>query len=157
MAENLHYLLAVDIGLHTGLAFFSSDRELLWYRSHHVPNPATLKKLVASVLRQQPRPTHLYLEGGGQLADIWIKDAEKLAIPARQLQAHHWRPKFFYQRQHSNRNTAKKEADTLARQVIAKLGGKKPTSLRHDAAEAVLIGLFALIELGWIPEWPNNF
>lgn len=147
-------LLAVDIGLHTGLALFSSEQELLWYRSHHLPTPFKLKKMVASLLRQPPRPTHIYLEGGGPLAEIWIREAEDLAIRVRLIQAEQWRYQLFYKRQHPNRSQAKKEADGLARQVIAEFGRKKPTSLRHDTAEAVLIGLYGMLELGWLSDWP---
>lgn len=153
MAE-VHHLLAVDIGLHTGLALFSSEGELLWYRSHHLPSPAKLKKLIASLLRQPPRPTLLYLEGGGYLAEIWLKEAERLGLQVHQIQAEHWRRRLFYRRQHSTRSQAKKEADSAAREVIRILGKKNPTSLRHDAAEAVLIGLFGLLEQQWLVDWP---
>ncbi len=156
MSASCQYLLSVDIGLHTGLALFSSNQELLWYRSHHLSTPAKLKKLIASLLRQTPRPNYIYLEGGGQLVDIWKKEAEKLSIPTRQLHADQWRRTLFYRRQHSNRSQAKKEAEITARKVINALGGKKPTSLRHDTAEAILIGLFALLELGWVHEWPGQ-
>lgn len=44
----------------------------------------------------------------------------------------------------------------LARQVITACGGKKPTRLRHDAAEAILIGFYGLLELGWIENWPDG-
>ncbi len=147
-------LLAVDIGLHTGLALFSSEQKLLWYRSHHLPSPLKLKKMVSTLLRQTPCPTHIYLEGGGPLAAIWIREAEDLALTIRQIQAEQWRRRLFYRRQHANRSQAKKEADGLARQVIAHFGSRQPTSLRHDTAEAVLIGLYGMLELGWLPDWP---
>ena len=154
MSNPHQYLLAVDIGLHTGLAMFSSEAELLWYRSHHLPTPAKLKKMVATLLRQLPRPDYIYLEGGGLLVDIWEKEAEKLSMTTRQLHAEQWRDNYFTVGSTPTAVRAKKEADIAARQVINILGGKKPTSLRHDTAEAVLIGLFGLLELGWIIDWP---
>ncbi len=150
------HLLAVDVGLHTGLALFNEDARLLWYRSHHLPNPQKLKKIIAKLLRDTPRPTHIYLEGGGPLADLWIKDAEHLSINIRQVQAEQWRKKLLYPRQHLSGSQAKREAGELARQVIVDLGGKKPTQLRHDTAEAVLVGLFGLLELGWLGSWPTQ-
>ncbi|SHJ73181.1 hypothetical protein SAMN02745165_03038 [Malonomonas rubra DSM 5091] len=152
--EKLHHLLAVDVGLHTGLALFSENAELLWYRSHHLSSPAKLKKVIGKLLREQPRPTHVLLEGGGPLAELWITEADKLSIETTQIHAQQWRNRLFYSRQHRSGSQAKREADGLARQVIEQLGGKKPTSLRHDTAEAILIGLFGLLELGWLVQWP---
>jgi len=156
MVGNQHYLLAVDVGLHTGLALFSEEAKLLWYRSHHISSPAKLKKVIGKLLRDEPRPSHLLLEGGGPLADLWLCEAEKLAISSRQIHAQQWREQLFYARQHRSGSQAKREADGLARQVIEQLGGKKPTSLRHDTAEAILIGLYGLLQLGWLGHWPNK-
>lgn len=148
------HLLAVDVGLHTGLALFDDSSRLLWYRSHHLSNPQKLKKIIAKLLRDDPRPTHIYLEGGGPLADLWMRDAERLGIGIRQIQAEQWRRRLLYPRQHKSGPQAKREAGELARQVIDALGGKKPTQLRHDTAEAILVGLFGLLELGWLESWP---
>ena len=156
MVGNQHYLLAVDVGLRTGLALFSEEARLLWYRSHHISSPAKLKKVISKLLRDEPRPSHLFLEGGGPLADLWLSDAEKLAINSRQIHAQQWREQLFYARQHRSGSQAKREADGLARQVIEQLGGKKPTSLRHDTAEAILIGLYGLLQLGWLAHWPQK-
>lgn len=156
MATKESYLLAVDVGLHTGLALFSENAHLLWYRSHHFSSPAKLKKVIGKLLREEPRPTHLFLEGGGPLAELWILEAEKLAISTVQIHAQQWREKLFYARQHRSGAQAKREADGLARQVIEQLGGKKPTSLRHDTAEAILIGLYGLLQLEWLNDWPSQ-
>ena len=43
-----------------------------------------------------------------------------------------------------------------ARAVIEWSGAKRPTSLRHDAAEAILIGLWGALELGWLAELPQE-
>jgi len=155
---NLSHLLAVDVGLHTGLALFSADPRLLWYRSHHLSSPAKLKNVIGKILREPPRPTHLLLEGGGPLANLWLVEAEKLGINARQIHAQQWREQLFYDRQHRSGSQAKREADGLARQAITQLGGKNPTTLRHDTAEAILIGLYGLLQLDWLDSWPlrNN-
>jgi ferredoxin-NADP reductase len=150
------HLLAVDVGLHTGLAFFDESARLLWYRSHHLSTPQKLKKIIAKLLRDSPRPTHIYLEGGGPLADLWRRDAERLGITVSQVQAEQWRGRLLYPRQHLSGAMAKREAGDLARQAIHRLGGKKPTQLRHDTAEAILVGLYALLELGWLEDWPTN-
>lgn len=152
--SNENHLLAVDVGLHTGLALFSDQARLLWYRSHHFSSPAKLKKVIGKLLREPPRPSHLLLEGGGPLADLWLAEADKLNISARQIHAQQWRERLFYARQHRSGSQAKREADNLARQVIEQFGSKKPTALRHDTAEAILIGLYGLLQLGWLENWP---
>ncbi|PLY00579.1 MAG: hypothetical protein C0622_08495 [Desulfuromonas sp.] len=149
--ENPSLLLAVDVGLRTGLALFAANGRLCWYRSHHLPTPQKLKRLISSLLRGAEAPAIIYLEGSGALADLWLREAERRSIPIVQLHAEQWRKEFFYARQRSSGIQAKKEAGILARQVITELGGKKPTSLRHDTAEAVLIGLYALRREGWLP------
>lgn len=148
------YLLAVDVGLHTGLALFDDQTQLIWYRSQHFASPSKLKKVIGSLLREPPRPGHLYLEGGGPLVELWQSEAAKLGVQVVKLHAEQWRRELFYARQHSSGAKAKKEADGLARQVIEQFGGKRPTSLRHDAAEAILIGLYGLLQLGWLKDWP---
>ena len=154
MPQNLSHLLAVDVGLHTGLALFSENAELLWYRSHHVSSSAKLKKLVGKLLREAPRPTHLYLEGGGPLVEIWQHEAVKLAICTEQIHAQQWRAQLLNDRQQRSGAQAKKEADGIARKVIEQLGHKNPTSLRHDTAEAILVGLYGLLQLGWLANYP---
>ncbi|MBN2791961.1 MAG: hypothetical protein JXQ81_05575 [Desulfuromonadales bacterium] len=154
--QRKNHLLAVDVGLHTGLALFSEEPQLIWYRSHHLASPQKLKKMLAKLLRDTPRPTHIYLEGGGPLAELWLHEADKLALNIKQIAAERWRERLLYARQQTSGHQAKKEADGLARQVIVALGGKKPTQLRHDTAEAILVGLYGLLELGWLSAWPIN-
>jgi hypothetical protein len=45
---------------------------------------------------------------------------------------------------------AKRTAAEVARRIIEWSGAPRPTSLRHDAAEAILIGLWGAIVLGWL-------
>jgi hypothetical protein len=40
--------------------------------------------------------------------------------------------------------------------VIEWSGAARPTSLRHDAAEAILIGLWGLLEAGWMGRLPDE-
>jgi hypothetical protein len=146
-------LLAVDCGLKLGLALFQAPDQLLWYRSQHLASPAKLKRFIYGLLCQQPSPSRILLEGGGELAELWRREAKKHDILFQQLQAHQWRKSLLFARQFSSGDVAKRNADPLARQVIERLGKKNPTSLRHDAAEAILIGLYGLLEYGWLQEW----
>lgn len=149
------YLLAVDAGLYTGLALFSRSGQLLWYRSHHPADRNKLKRLAAKLLRTPPVPTHIYLEGGGPLAEIWKREADKLQRTFVRIHAEAWREQLFHARQHRTGTAAKQQAQKAARKMIEHLGKNKPTSLRHDTAEAILIGIYGLIELGWLERLPT--
>ncbi len=147
-------LLAVDLGLHTGLAEFGSDGRLRWYRSRHFGSAGQLRRAVPGVLEDMRDLEWLYLEGGGPLADIWQRAAERRGLAARLLSAEDWRPQMMYPREQRGRPRAKHSATDLARGVIEWSGVRRPTSLRHDAAEAILIGLWGVLEVGWLEALP---
>jgi len=154
MTVTREYLLAVDVGLHTGLALFTSDGKLLWYRSHHLSSPGKLKRIITHLLDRAPQPTRLILEGSGSLADSWFREAERRNLPIRQIHAEDWRNKLLLPRQRRNGQQAKQSAIKMAGLAIAQLGDKQPTALRHDTAEAVMVGVYGLLELGWLAGQP---
>ncbi len=140
-------LLAVDCGLKTGLALFTLNGRLLWYRSHNFGSRARLKKAAWSILKEIEGLSHLVIEGGGELAEIWVKEGTKRGLSVQLVQAEQWRKDLLLPRQRHTGKQAKQVADELAREIIDKSGAAKPTSLRHDAAEAILFGCWA-IQLG---------
>lgn len=141
-------VLAVDLGLRSGLACFDADGRLLWYRSTNFGSRARLKRGVVSVLDEAfpggAPGGHLVMEGGGDLAPPWIREAERRGIRVTQIHAHTWRQDILLDRDQRHGRQAKLTADTVARDFIEQSGAKRPTSLRHDAAEAILIGLWAI-------------
>lgn len=147
-------LLAIDLGVRTGLAVYGDDGRLRTYRSHNFGSAARLKRGAIRVLDELPELAWLVLEGGGTLAEIWTRAAERHALPVRQIAAEDWRTRLFFPRQHRDTTHAKRSADELARRVIAWSGAAKPTSLRHDAAEAILLGLWGVLEAGWLKKLP---
>ena len=147
-------LLAVDLGLRTGLALFDNQGKLQWYRSRNYGTRTRLRKAAATILREAGDVEVLVIEGGGDIAQPWIKEAERRGIQVLQLHAHSWRKQLLIGRQQRSGTDAKKNADKLARKVIAWSAAKKPTSLRHDAAEAICVGLWAVSELGWLTAMP---
>ena len=152
-------LLAVDLGLRTGLALFGGDGRLIWYRSHNLGTVARLKRAVPSLLRLDDAgapPDQLVLEGPRNLADVWTRVAEKRGIPARVIGAETWRPVLLHSRQQRSGKDAKRSADDLARRVIRWSGAPGPTSLRHDAAEAILVGLWGVLQMGWLEALPGE-
>jgi len=142
-------LLAIDVGLRTGLALYDQDGRLLWYRSRNFGNRTRLRSAVWKMLHDLPDLEWLILEGGGPLADIWRHEAERRGIRSRLIAAEDWRAKFLYPRQQRNGIQAKGFADSLARRVIEWSDAARPTALRHDAAEAILIGLWGVLAVGW--------
>lgn len=144
------HLLAVDLGVKTGLALYRDDGKLLWYRSRNFGSASRLRKAVPSILAEQPTPTHVVMEGGGPLADIWFREASRRGISVQRIAAEKWRNDLFHARHHRGTVRAKQSADALARQIIeSSETASNPTSLRHDAAEAILIGHWAVRQLGW--------
>ena len=147
-------LLAVDLGVRTGLAVYGRDGRLLTYRSHNFGSAARLKRGVSTILSELPGLCWIVLEGGGPLATIWEREAERRGIPASAIPAETWRERLLYARQQRDTLHAKRAADELARRVITWSGAAKPTSLRHDAAEAILLGLWAVLQAGWLSNLP---
>ncbi len=147
-------LLAVDIGLKTGLALYGRDGRLQWYRSKNFGSAGSLKRGVYTLLNTIPDLAFLVLEGGGELARIWEKEAVRKKIPLRQIRAEVWRETLLYPREQTTGLKAKHFADDRARNIIEWSGISRPTSLRHDTAEAILIGLWAVIEVGWLEDIP---
>lgn len=151
----MSFLLSVDIGLKTGLALY--DREgLIWYRSQNYSSIKRLKSAVYGIFNETPDISKLVLEGGGDLAEIWIKEATRRKIEIIQISAETWRNEFLYNREQRTGKQAKKNAGIVAEKVIRWSGTKRPTSLRHDAAEAILVGLWGMLKIGWLKEIPRE-
>ena len=72
----------------------------------------------------------------------------------RQISAEAWRRQFLYAREQRSGVQAKERATELARRIIIWSGARRPTSLRDDAAEAILIGLWGALEVGWLAQIP---
>lgn len=147
-------LLAVDLGLRTGLALYGSDGRLRWYRSQNFGSNARLKRGAFGVLKDLPGVEQLVLEGGGTLAELWAKEGERRGLRVRVVDAETWRRALLYPREQRSGEEAKAAADTLARRVIEWSDAARPTSLRHDAAEAILVGLWGVLRAGWLDDLP---
>ena len=143
-------LLAVDLGLRCGLARFGPDGRLAWYRSSHLGSRATLRRAIPSILAQAAPLAHIVCEGDRALGELWVDAASRYGAVGRIVSAEMWRLALLLPREQRTGPAAKQHADRLARRVIAWSDAPRPTSLRHDAAEAILLGLWAVSELGWL-------
>jgi len=147
-------LLAVDVGLRTGLALYGRDGRLRWYRSQHWPDRARMRRAVHGLLRAIDDLEWVAVEGGGPLAEIWAREAARRGAGVLTVAAEQWRTALLWPRERRTGPGAKRHAGPLARRVIEWSGAPKPTSLRHDAAEAILVGLWAVWRVGWLPRLP---
>jgi len=136
-------LLAIDLGLRCGWAAFDETGRLLGYGSRHFGTRAALRKAVPQILAQYPHLVRLVVEGGGDLFVLWEKEAARRGIAVRQVMGEQWRASVLPPSARRTGEDAKAAAEELAREVIERSGAKRPTSLRHDAAEAILVGAWA--------------
>jgi hypothetical protein len=152
----MNALLAVDVGIRAGLAFYDADGQLQSYRSHNFGSRSRLRAGVRTILAENPELQVLLLEGGGTIADIWERAAERQDLEVIQVSAETWREALLLPREQKSGAQAKGVADGLARSVITWSAAPEPTSLRHDAAEAILAGLWGVDKLGWLSAQPAD-
>ncbi len=147
-------LLAVDLGLRAGLALWGRDGRLLWYRSTRFGTMTRLKQGLRSVLQEAGPPAVLYAEGDLHHFELWSKEAVRLGARARRVPPERWRGELLLGRERRSGLEAKAHADGLARTIVEWSGAKGVTSLRHDAAEAILLGLYGVLAEGWLDALP---
>ena len=149
-------LLAVDLGVRAGFACWGDDGRLRWYRSQNFGTAARMRRAVPALLADPPDLAHLVVEGGGPLVAPWTTQGERRALAVQVVSAERWRPLFLLPREYGSGEQMKSVADRLARRVIAWADGPRPTSLRHDAAEAILVGLWGVLSAGWVTRLPPD-
>lgn len=138
-------LLAVDAGLRCGLALFDiTTGQLRWFRSHNFGALPRLRRAAASLIKEIPDVTACVIEGGGAIADPWIKSASFHHIEYRQIAAEHWRSGMLLSRQRRSGADAKKAALVSARSTISQAADKRAKDITDDTAEAILIGEWAI-------------
>jgi hypothetical protein len=147
-------LLAVDAGLRAGYALYGRDGRLQWYRSRNYGSMARLKRAAYGLVADLEGLSRLVVEGGGRAAEPWLREAERRGVVVVQIHATEWRDRLMLPRNRRTGAAAKGRADALARRVIEWSGASRPTALRHDAAEAILVGLWGVLDAGWLPEIP---
>lgn len=154
MSETTKYLLAVDAGIRTGLALYSQEGKLVWYRSHNMGSISSLRKAVYHLLKSVECLSYLVVEGGGPITSAWLHTATKLGIEALQTDAGIWRKEIFSMGKYRNSNIAKESAIRLAHQIILLSEAPSYNLPTHDAAEAILIGLWGCKKINWIEKYP---
>jgi hypothetical protein len=97
------------------------------------------------LIAAQPDLALVVVEGGGSVAEPWQKAADFHRIPYCQIPAERWRQDLLYAREQRSGSQAKRAAQQHASQTIADANAPNHfNQLRHDAAEAILVGEWAL-------------
>jgi hypothetical protein len=148
-------LLAIDLGLRCGWAAFRAEGRLIAYGSRHFGSRTMLRKAIPRILEEFPKLALLVVEGGGDLFVPWQKEAVRRGIAVKQVMGEEWRKAILLPYQRRGGKEAKAAADGVAREVIERSGANRPTSLRHDAAEAILVGAWAATSLQSPKERPS--
>jgi hypothetical protein len=150
--EEHHHLLAIDLGLRSGMALYNAQGRLVSYRSQHYGNVAQLKRAVQRTLSDMEGLAWIVTEGDYTLAAIWERAAMKQGVRVQRVSAETWRRGLLLPREQTCASEAKKHATHLARRIIDWSEAPKATSLRHDAAEAICVGLWAVQRMGWLKD-----
>ncbi|MBP48202.1 MAG: hypothetical protein CMH53_09725 [Myxococcales bacterium] len=148
-APSAEGLLAVDLGLKTGLAYFTRQGRLVYARTRKFSSRARLKNAIPRLLADAQGVSWLVLEGDSRLAQAWIACAKKSGINHLQVTPEQWRSYALLPRERRSGVDAKDAAKRLALEVMRRHGTPRHSPLQDDAAEAVLIGQWALARLGW--------
>ncbi|HAR65167.1 MAG TPA: hypothetical protein DCR55_03010 [Lentisphaeria bacterium] len=137
-------LLAVDLGMRTGVACFDGHGELCWYQSRSLHKRSVLKTMVHRWLAT-PGLSHVAVEGGGDLATVWEREARRRQQAYLQFSAEDWRADLILPRDRRSGTDAKHQAERLALRVIGESKAPAPTGkIGDDVAEAILAGIWWL-------------
>lgn len=141
-------LLAVDLGLRTGLACFTTGGALLWFRAQNLGTVTRLKRAIPRVLDEAPELSLLVVEGDRHLGDLWARAAIKRGARVRRTNAEEWREATLLPRERRSGADAKAAAIRVAGELIEGFVAqgllKRPrTALLDDVAEAICIGAWA--------------
>lgn len=134
------------------MALYNAEGRLVSYRSQHYGSIPQMKRAAARMLADIEGLAWIVTEGDYTLAAIWERAAMKQGVRVQRVSSEAWRQALLVPKERNCVAEAKKNAGHLARRIIDWSQAPKPTSLRHDAAEAICVGLWAVNRMGWLAE-----
>lgn len=146
------HLLSIDLGLRFGWSCFDQEASLIAYGSHHCGQANKLGSIAYNAIKVLPSNSVLLVEGNSELYRHWQKSAQRFQILNMQVYAEQWRHDCLSQKEQVDGKKAKVAAIRIARTLIKSQSGQGSYRLRHDAAEACLMGWWGLKQLQWISE-----
>ena len=147
-------LLAIDLGLRAGIALYSGNGRLMTYRSTNFGSVSRLKRAVPGIVGTSVKI--LVTEGDSRLAHIWEQYATRRGLICERVAPHSWRTQMYNLSEMRQKGHWKETADKYARRIIEWSKLSSPSSLRHDAAEAICLGMCAAINHGWLEQFPKD-
>lgn len=144
------HLLAIDLGLRLGWSCYQNNGHLIAYGSHHCGQAKKLNALSYKALKALPVGSHIVIEGNGHLLKYWSKNASKFDLELSIIAAEEWRSTCLSLHDRQDGKHAKNAALKIAQKLIRATSLHGAVTLRHDTAEACLIGWWGLHHLGWI-------
>ena len=154
-SDESQQILAIDLGLRCGYSIYGADGRLRSYSSQQFAGIPQMRRTVAQMLAAAAPLTWLFTEGDLQLAAIWEREAMRQGIRVQRVSVDTWRDALLLPNERRTAASARRQAGVLARRVIDWSGAIAPAALRHDAAAAILIGLWAVQRLGWLEALPE--
>lgn len=146
-------LLSVDVGLSTATVVLDGSGRILQVDDWRFTDLHQLEGALDGLLRNHSI-THVVVEGAdSKLVRIWRGVVEKNDLYFARVVAEDWREAFLLPKERKTKQAAKDAAVLIAKQFwdSKKVDGcgKTSTKLSKDAAEAILVGLYAVRALGW--------
>jgi Icc-related predicted phosphoesterase len=144
-------LLAVDLGLRTGTAVFDRNGTVLAVDTWRFHDPESLDLGLKDILTAH-NITHVVIEGEDRkLFYIWRRAIEKFeGVQLARVVADDWRRMLLSKKEMRDARKAKSAAGLIAKQVLKDNEDLRDKKLSSDAAEALLVGRYAVRVLGWI-------
>jgi len=148
-------LPAVGPGLTTGLVLCDRCGRFRRYRSQNYGNLSRPRRAVCGLLGSTPDLGLILLEGGCDIAALPERETSRRGVTVMRISAETWRRLILYPREQRSGTEAKNRSKDLARKIIEWSGIRLLKSLRHHTAEAILIGLWGALQLGWLDRLPQ--
>ena len=153
-------LLAVDLGLRTGIAIFNSSGNLIDYSYYHFKSFQFLEndliEFFGNISANHSTLSHFALEGDKILQDIWktaISNYFGDSVSIIAVLPIEWRSRMLIPRESTSSRAAKTASREISRQIIWKSGLTNTNISRPmntDTSEAILMGYYVVIDkLKW--------
>lgn len=166
-------LMAIDLGLKSGVALFGRNGKLLRYEQFHFQKDS-LDKTVKSLLttweqeardhghscdgdidNNPPRVTHLVLEGADSfMLRAWMDatNCDKNTVSILRVSPEEWRAELLQEKERLSASNAKAASRLIARQIVNDFGimPRHEGKFTTDVAEAVCLGFYVCYKMGWV-------
>jgi hypothetical protein len=149
-------LVAVDLGLRSGFAFYTSAGRLIDFTCERFPSTAALPEFINDRLvswEGKYKVSNVVLEGDALLRKIWtdaVTDYSKstsLNIEVTPVSPSEWREALLIKKERQSGKLAKTAAREISRQIMWRseiVDTYYDRPINTDAAEAILIGYYAV-------------